>query len=81
MVKSLYCSKSPKASQVRREEVDHVGADGQRVVYAVAVGRQHLRVKDDVEQEIAGDRKADDMGAAGDLVRSIPGIDALAATS
>ena len=69
----------PQAPRARREEVDHVGTDGERVVYAVAVGRQHLRVEGDVEQEIAGDRKADDVGAADDLIRSIPGIDALAA--
>ena len=57
---------------------DHVGMDGEHIVYAIAVGRQHLRGEDDVEQQVAGHGQADDIGAAGNLVRSIPRIDALA---
>ena len=68
----------PQVPRARFEEVDHVGVDGERIVYAVAVGRQHLRVEDDVEQKVAGDGQADDVGAAGNLIGSIPGIDALA---
>ena len=69
----------PQVPRARFEDVDHVGADGEHVVYAVAVGRQHCGIEDDVEQEIASDGQADDVSAAGDLVRSVPGIDALAA--
>ena len=69
----------PQVPRARFENVDHVGADGECVVYAVAVGRQHCGIEDDVEQEITGDGQGDDVGAAGDLVCSIPGIDALTA--
>ena len=69
----------PQVPRARFKDVDHVGADGERVVYAVAIGRQHRGVENDVEQKVAGDGQADDVGTAGDLVRSIPGIDALTA--
>ena len=35
----------PQMPRARFEDVDHVGADGERVVYTIAVGRQHLIVE------------------------------------
>ena len=69
----------PQMPRARFEDVDHVGADGEHIVYTVTVGRQHLIVEDDVEQKVAGDGQTDDVGTAGYLIGSIPGINALAA--
>ena len=46
------------------EDIDHVSANGEHIVYAVAIGSQYRGVEDDVEQEVAGDGQANDVGAA-----------------
>ena len=71
----------PHSQEARLEDIDYVGEHGYFIIYAVTVGCQHRSIEDHVEQQIAFDGQADDVGAAYHLISGISGINALAAVA